>query len=135
MEKITPVEPTYERKQNGSSLSWSSSGNLILGKLKLKSMERTNIFYEEWVRFIKFDAGIPDFLTQVYTYNPLSLNRNKMSKKVDVPIETTVIQGIFESAIGEAQKERFNIALKIKIMIWVETDEDANGIEFDFQKD
>jgi len=135
MEKIAPVEPTYERTQNVSTLSWGSSGNLILGKLKLKSMERTNIFYEEWVRFIKLDAGIPDFLTQVYAYNPLSLNRNKMPKKVDVPIDTTVIQGIFESAIGEAQKERFNIGLKIKIMIWVETDEDANGIEFDFQKD
>ena len=134
MSKTTPVEPR-PGESNAATLTWNLSVNPIVGKLKLKSMERTNIFYEEWVHFIRLNAGIPIFLTRPYTYNPLSLNRNKMPKKVDVPIETTVVQGIFESTNGGAGKGRNNIALTVKIMIWVETDEESDGIEFDFQKD
>ena len=114
-------------------LLWTPTTNPVLGKLKLRSMERTNIFYEEWLHLILFNAGIPDMSNGLFVTNPTSLNKNKVPKKVDVPAETTLINGLFEDTIGAQLKRDFSYT--IKIMVWVETEEDADGVVFDFQEE
>ncbi|MFL5763565.1 MAG: hypothetical protein ACJ77K_06440 [Bacteroidia bacterium] len=113
-------------------LYWEGTSNPVVGKLRLKSLERTSIFYEEWVHYVPLNAGMPDFGVGPHAHTPLTLVKIKKPKKVDVPVETTIVQGFFESK--SAGKGKANISLVVKIMIWVETDEDAEGIEFDFQK-
>lgn len=113
-------------------LSWTQQQNPVMGKLKLKSMERTYIFFEEWLHFILFNGGIPDMSMGLWANNPTSLNKNRKAKKVEVPVETTIVNGIYEDSIGKYLKR--DITYTVKVMVWVETEEDADGIEFDFQE-
>jgi hypothetical protein len=94
-------------------------------------MERTNIFYEEWLHFIRFNGNVPDMSMGLFSNNPTSLNKNKVAKKVDVPKETTLITGLFEDTIGV--QLRMDISYTIKVFVWVETHEDADDVVFDFQ--
>lgn len=96
-------------------------------------MERTNIFYEEWLHFILFNGGIPDMSMGLFAANPTSLNKNRVPKKVDVPKETTLINGLFEDIIGATLKK--DVSYTVKIFVWVETEEDADGVVFDFQQE
>lgn len=114
-------------------LFWTLKANPVLGKLKLKSMERAGIFYEEWLHFIRFNGGMPDISMALFAKNPTSINRNRVPKKVDVPRETTLINGLFEDTIGISQLK--DIRYTIKIFVWAETTEEANGVVFDFQND
>jgi hypothetical protein len=114
-------------------LSWTLQQNPVLGKLKLKSMERTYIFFEEWLHFIFFNGGIPDMSMGLFAHNPTSLNKNRKAKKVDVPVETTIVNGIYEDTYGKFLKR--DLAYTVKVFVWVETDEDTDGVVFDFQEE
>ena len=104
-----------------------------MGKLKLKSMERTYIFYEEWLHFILFNGGVPDMSMGMLERSPISLNKNRTPKKVDVPVETTIVNGIYADTIGKFLKK--DIAYTVKVFVWVETEEDTDGVVFDFQNE
>ncbi len=114
-------------------LSWTLQQNPVLGKLKLKSMERTYIFFEEWLHFILFNGGVPDMSMGLFARNPVSINKNRKAKKVDVPVETTVVNGIYEDTLGKFLKR--DITYTVKVFVWVETEEDADGVVFDFQEE
>lgn len=114
-------------------LSWTLQQNPVMGKLKLKSMERTYIFFEEWLHLILFNGGIPDMSMGLFSRNPTSLNKNRKAKAVEVPVETTIVKGIYEDSIGKYLKR--DIAYTVKVFVWVETEEDADGVEFDFQQE
>jgi hypothetical protein len=114
-------------------LIWNPRVNPPLGKLKLRSRERTNIFYEEWLHFIQFNAGIPDMSIRLFDLHPASLNKNNAPKKVDVPSDTTLINGLFEEYFGKLIRR--DLDYSIKIFVWLETEEDAAGLVFDFQEE
>ncbi len=114
-------------------LSWTQQQNPVMGKLKLKSMERTYIFYEEWLHFILFNGGVPDMSMGMLERSPISLNKNRTPKKVDVPVETTIVNGIYADTIGKFLKK--DIAYTVKVFVWVETEEDTDGVVFDFQNE
>lgn len=114
-------------------LSWTQKQNPVTGKLKLKSMERTYIFFEEWLHFILFNGGIPDMSMGLFARSPISLNKNRKAKTVEVPVETTLVKGIYEDTIGKFLKK--DIAYTVKVFVWVETEEDADGVVFDFQEE
>ncbi len=114
-------------------LFWNPKVNPVLGKLKLRSRERTNIFYEEWLHFVQFDGGVPDMSIRLFDRPPASLNRNTAPKKVDVPRETTLINGLFEEYFGKLLKT--DLDYTIKIFVWMETEEETNGVVFDFQQE
>lgn len=113
-------------------LSWTLQKNPVTGKLKLKSMERTYIFYEEWMHFILFNGGIPDMTMGMLARSPISLNKNRIPKKVDVPVSTTIVNGIYEDTLGKFLQH--DITYTIKVFVWVETEEENDGVVFDFQE-
>ncbi|MBI3518060.1 MAG: hypothetical protein HY062_01715 [Bacteroidetes bacterium] len=113
-------------------LSWTEQQNPVMGKLKLKSMERTYIFFEEWLHFILFNGGIPDMSMGLLARSPISLNRNRKAKTVEVPVETTIVKGIYEDSIGKYLRR--DLAYTVKVFVWVETEEEADGVEFGFQE-
>ncbi len=117
--------PTY--------LSWTSKKNPALGKLRLQSMGCAGIFFSSWVHYIAFDAGYKDIDTAPFPISPYTLNKNSSAKRVNVPGSTTMVRGTFTDCIGD-QLAR-DIGYTVKIYLWVETGEEANGIEFDFQKE
>lgn len=114
-------------------LSWTLNQNPVVGKLKLKSMERTYIFFEEWLHFILFNGGVPDMSMGFFPKNPISLNKNRVPKKVEVPVETTIVNGIYEDSAGKYLKR--DITYTVKVFVWVETEEESDGVEFDFQQE
>ncbi len=136
-ETLPVIEPKASAVGSGSRgvpfLSWTQQQNPVMGKLKLKSMERTYIFYEEWLHFILFNGGIPDMSMGLFARSPISLNKNRQAKKVDVPVETTIVNGIYEDTIGNFLKR--DIAYTVKVFVWVETEEDTDGVVFDFQNE
>lgn len=130
---VGTVSVEMDAKPTLPFLSWTIDQNPVLGKLKLRSMERTNIFFEEWLHLIMFSGGMPDMSGGLLKNNPSSLNRNRVPKKVEVPKMTTLINGLFEDTLGRTLKK--DIRYLIKVFVWGETDEDADGVVFDFQSE
>ena len=118
-------QPTY--------LTWTAKKNPTLGKLKLQSMECSGIFFTSWVHYINFQAGYKDTDASPFPVSPYTLNRNSVAKRVNVPGKTTLLRGSFTDSISEQLQQ--DITYVLKIYVWVETDEEARGIEFDFQKE
>lgn len=128
-----PVPIGHDGRVGVPFLSWTLKQNPVTGKLKLKSMERTYIFFEEWLHFILFNGGMPDMSMGLFAHNPTSLNKNRIPKKVDVPVETTIVNGIYEDTLGKYLRK--DISYTVKVFVWVETEEDSDGVEFDFQQE
>jgi hypothetical protein len=113
-------------------LKWDISINPTLGKLKLQSFDRSNIFFEEWVDFVHYGAGMPDMSFGNFPVSPYTLNNNKQPRTADVSCTNQVINGMFIDYIGS--RLLADLPYTIKVIIWVETDEKNNGLRYDFQK-
>lgn len=102
----------------------------VAGKLTLQSMEKENIFYSDWVKGSVFYEELRQ--PKVFeTYKGLNYIRGKtLPKKVDVPIESTIINALYNDNIGKQLKK--DIAYKLKVFVWIETNEQANGVSFEF---
>jgi hypothetical protein len=50
-----------------------------------------------------------------------------------VPNTTTVINGLFTDTMGQYFERELKYS--IKVFVWVETEEESKGVDFDFQKD
>lgn len=113
-------------------LRWTAKTNPVLGKLKLQSMERANIFFEAWLHFMYYDGGM-DERGRIFPVSPYTLNANWYPKKVFAPLETTIVKGFYEDNIGKRLATDLNYT--IKVFVWVETQQDADGVLFDFQNE
>ncbi len=102
----------------------------VAGKLSLQSMEKENIFFSDWVKASVFYEG---FIrpTSFQLHVGLKDVRGKTApKKVDVPVESTIINALYRDNIGKQLKQ--DIAYTLKVFVWMETTEDANGVAFEF---
>ena len=125
--KSLPTNPVTKRP----FLKWEKFKNPTLGRLKLQSSERTNIFYSDWVKFKWLNGGLDDMSYGLFPISPYSLNKPTVPKTVEVPNTTTVINGLFTDTIGILLKQP--LAYKIKVFMWIETQEESDGVVFDFQ--
>ena len=112
-------------------LNWGKLKNPTLGRLKLQSLERSHIFYSDWVKCIWLNGGIDDMSNGLFPVNPYSLNKPTKPRKVDLPVSTTLINGLFIDSIGLYYKK--HLTYSVKIFVWIETTEEANGVVYDFQ--
>jgi hypothetical protein len=123
--EIKPTEifvPTRELRKEGYYN--------VAGKLSLQSMERENIFFSDWVRASVFYEG---FLkpSSFQIHSGLKDIRGKTApKKVDVPVESTVINALYRDNIGKHLKQ--DITYTLKVFVWMETNEQQNGVAFEF---
>lgn len=102
----------------------------VAGKLKLQSMEKENIFFSDWVRASVFYEGFFK-LGAFRIHSGLKDIRGKTApKKVDVPVESTVINALYHDTIGKHLKQ--DISYTLKVFVWMETNEQANGVAFEF---
>jgi hypothetical protein len=113
-------------------LIWNRVKNPVLGRLKLQSLQQANIFFEEWIKLVWLNGGIDDMSFGLFPVSPYSLNKHTIPKKVNVPNTTTIINGLYTDTIGLYLKQ--HLTYTIKVLVWVETTEDADGVVFDFQE-
>jgi hypothetical protein len=114
-------------------LKWTPIGNPILGKLKLQSLNRNNIFYETWIPFIFYNGGIPDMSFGMFPKSPYSLNTYSKPKSINLECTNAMVNGMFIDRIGKRQNADLNY--RIKVFVWIETTEDAKGVKYDFQEE
>ena len=119
MERVTPVrEARNERPYN------------VAGKLKLQSMEKENIFFEDWVKASVFYEGFKQ-PKAFEIHSGLKDIRGKTSpKKVDVPVISTIINALYHDNIGKYYKQ--DISYMLKVFVWMEVNEQQNGVAFEF---
>ena len=107
----------------GTFLTWVNGINKVMGRIKLQSMERANIFYADWVHSNDLDGGIGNFLGSIYPTSPYTLLEMPEAKKVDVSSETTVVNGIYRDYYGVSLNR--DLAYTIKVFLWIELDADC----------
>jgi hypothetical protein len=100
---------------------WNILQNPLAGKLKLQSLEKANIFYSEQVWAVRFNDGIPDITDDLYAFDAFAVLQKKEPMKVDVPADTTIINGMYKDLMGAANKR--DVAYTVKVFLWIETDE------------
>jgi hypothetical protein len=105
----------------GVSSEWNISQNPLAGNIKLQSLEKANIFYSNQVWAVQFNDGIPDITTDLYAFDAFAVLQKKEPRKVDVPANTTIINGMYKDLMGAANKR--DIAYTVKVFLWIETDE------------
>lgn len=112
-------------------LKWSSKSNAVVGKLKLQSMDRNNIFFETWVPFVFLNASLPDMSYGLFLKSPYSLIMPSKPKPIGIPCSNAIINGLFADDIGS--RKNTDMKYRVKVFVWVQTSELANGVVFDFQ--
>jgi len=143
---ISPLEPQVDgsvRRDKGNGLPTSvevnrtpflrgtTKSNPTIGKLKLQSLDRHNIFFETWLSFIYLNSSMPDMRYGLFPKSPYSLNRNSYPKPVNVPVNSMAINGLFTDSIGA--RKQSDMIYKVKVFLWIETNEPANGVQYDFE--
>lgn len=114
-------------------LKWREKENPVLGKLKLQSLDRNGIFFENWLTLITYKAGLPDMIGGLFPKNPHTLNNNLQLRSLNISCSNLLLNGLFEDAIGK--KENRDLNYKLKVLLWVEINEEANGLKYDFQQE
>jgi len=102
----------------------------VAGKISLQSMEKENIFFSDWVKASVFYEGYkkPEAF-QIHT-EAKNIRGKTAPKKVDVPVESTIINALYRDNIGKQLKQ--DIIYTLKVFVWTETNEDKNGVAFEF---
>jgi len=113
-------------------LKWSSTSNPVVGKLKLQSMDRNNIFFETWVPFVFLNASLPDMSYGLFPKSPYSLIVLGKPKPIGIQCSNAIINGLFTDDIGI--RKNADIKYRVKVFVWVQTTEPTNGVVFDFQR-
>jgi hypothetical protein len=122
------LKPLKDRATGTSYDGWEKYNTI--GKLSLQSMEKINIFYTEWVRASVFYEDIKN--QTAFKINSFGKNiRGKTQpKQLDISVESTTINGLYKDTVGKQLKK--DVSYKVKIMLWIETTEETNGIAFEF---
>jgi hypothetical protein len=113
-------------------LNWKQKHNPAAGKLTLQSLEKANIFFHDWVKLVELGGGVKDLTEGIYVVNPYSLLTKSSPKKVNVPIETTLINAMYRDYIGANLARDLNY--KVKVFVWILTKENDKGLQFEFLK-
>lgn len=104
----------------------------VAGKLKLQSMEKENIFYSDWVKASIFYEEFKS-PKAFEIHSGLKDVRGKTApKKVDVPVESTIINALYHDNIGRFYKQ--DLSYTLKVFVWMEVNEQQNGVTFEFLK-
>jgi hypothetical protein len=102
----------------------------VVGRLKLQSLEKANIFYEQWLKVLEWNIGLNAngiFPTKLYTL------LNKVNPvQVAVSPQTTILNGFYEDTILKNAPQSFDY--KVNVLVWLEMKENNNGVEFEFLK-
>lgn len=112
-------------------LKWSSKSNPVIGKLKLQSMDRNNIFFETWVPFVFLNSSLPDMSFGLFPKSPYSLIVRSKPKPIGIPCSNAIINGLFTDDIGS--RKNIDMKYRVKVFVWVQTTEPTKGVVFDFQ--
>jgi hypothetical protein len=112
-------------------LQWGSKSNPVVGKLKLQSMDRSNIFFENWIPFVLLNGSMPDMSYSLFPKSPYSLIVRGKPKPIGIACSNNIINGQFADSIGIAKN--VDMKYRVKIFVWVQTTEPTNGVAFDFQ--
>lgn len=104
--------------------------NNTAGKLKLQSMEKENIFFSDWVKASVFYEGFKQPKAFEIHSGLKDIRGKTAPKKVDVPVESTIINAIYVDTIGKFHKQ--DISYTLKVFVWIETNDPQNGVTFEF---
>lgn len=112
-------------------LQWKSTSNPVVGRLKLQSMDRHNIFFESWLPFVFLNASMPDMSFGKFPKSPYSLITKSEPRSVDVPVSNNIIHGFFTDDIGTRKNQ--DVRYIVKVFVWVQTNEPNKGVTYDFE--
>lgn len=104
--------------------------NNTAGKLKLQSLEKENIFFSDWVKASVFYEGFKQPKAFEIHSGLKDIRGKTAPKKVDVPVESTIINALFHDTIGKFYKQ--DISYTLKVFVWIETNDNQNGVTFEF---
>lgn len=116
-------------QQPKSNVSRTENYNTA-GKLKLQSMEKENIFFSDWVRASVFYESFKTPSAFDLHQGLKDIRGKTAPKKVDVPIESTIINALYHDTVGKLLKQ--DLSYTLKVFVWIETNENANGVAFEF---
>lgn len=125
-----PNNGAVGHSENSIEFNYSSTMNPTVGRLKLQSLEKANIIYSEWLKLLEWNIGIKP--GGIFPINPFTLLQKQMPKQVEVSPQTTILNGLYEDNILKSTNGNFNYT--IKVLVWLEMNEDSKGVEFDFLK-
>lgn len=107
-----------------------TANNNTAGKLKLQSLEKENIFFSDWVKASVFYEGFKQPKAFEIHSGLKDIRGKTAPKKVDVPVESTIINALYHDTIGKFYKQNINYTLKV--FVWIETNDNQNGVTFEF---
>ncbi|MCD6068908.1 MAG: hypothetical protein K0S33_3734 [Bacteroidetes bacterium] len=126
-----PMPPAAAPANRTPFLKWNDKSNPVIGKLKLQSLDRHNIFFETWVPFVHFSAAMPDMSYGLFPKSPHTLILPTGPRTVGIPCNNTVVYGMYSDSIGEERK--MEIRYKVKVFVWVQTTEADKGVRYGFE--
>lgn len=121
------LPPTERPVIQPIGFNWESAPIPTLGQLRLQSMEKARLFYNEWIKASRWDNGFQS--DGVFPYQIQSRLEKPRPLMVDVPKSTTIIRVLYEDQFlrtGGLYPEYI-----LNIVLWVETDQAAKGVNYE----
>lgn len=112
------------------NFNWTSRNNQSIGKLKLQSLETANIFYSQWIKLLEWNNGVG--YNGIFPNNAFTLLQKQAPRLVNVSPQTTILSGLYEDAF--LGKTNSMTSYKVNVCVWLEMNEEANGIDYEFLK-
>jgi hypothetical protein len=111
--------------------NYNTSDKEQMGRLKLQGHGTGKAFYSEQIWAVIIYINL--FIEQPYPFGGLAWTYPTNPKKVYVPENTKIIKGLFEDRVN---KELMNtVPYDIRLAIWIETDENPKGFDYEFLKE
>ena len=130
IKKLLEQPPPEIRKPMPIDFLGNRNTNPVLGLLKLQSLEKANIFYVEWLKAFEWNIGIGRM--GIFPVNPYTLLKKQNPKRLEVVPQTTILNGLYEDSLMIDTKGEYTYT--IKIMVWLEMNEESKGVDFEFLK-
>ncbi|PBQ32745.1 hypothetical protein CNR22_13490 [Sphingobacteriaceae bacterium] len=110
---------------------WRSISNPVVGKLKLQSMNRYNIFFDTWIPFVFLNASMPDMSYGIFSKSPYSLIVKSELRTTNIPCSSNILYGFFSDDIGI--RRNADTRYTVKVFVWVQTTEVNRGVIYEFE--
>jgi hypothetical protein len=109
------------------NFNWQNKPSLLLGQLKLQSMEQARQVYTEWIRSFTWNNGL-----QPQGVFPLEPNAGLVKSKpqrLTVPAKSTVLKGIYQDQYLATTAR--GLAYRLKICVWVFVNEPSTSLKYE----
>jgi hypothetical protein len=114
--------PKPAPKGDGFNGGFQFRRDILIGELKLQSLEKENVFFSDDIYESDQNLGYGDFSARFFSPEPWTHGKKREENRVLVDAVTTIVKGVFQDRIGEHFRQ--NLSYQVNVHVWYKVNEE-----------